>query len=122
MVMISNVDQVLALVRNQLDRMARDKRAAAPAKAGRVTLVRATDRTRLEALSNLSDLPSEEFERTLIGALLAREFGEEVAQDPRFQAIADRTFEILHSDPEFHAALQDVRRELQRNATGEAQR
>lgn len=110
--MIGNVDQVMALVRNQLERMNRDKRIQSTGKSNRAGPSRATDKSRLQALSNLSDLPDGEFERLLVGALLSREFGEEVAQDPRFQSVIDRTWQIMRDDPELLAAIREVRRSL----------
>lgn len=120
MVMIGNVDQVMALVRGQLERMSRDKRLAATTKAGRGDAPRATGKSRLQALSNLGDLPDGEFERLLVGALLAREFGEDVAQDPRFQSLVDKTARIMADDPELRTALREVRQGLQ-HARGRAE-
>lgn len=113
MVMIGNVDQVMALVRSQLERMSRDKRIGSTSKANRGGQAPATDKSRLQALSNLSDLPDGEFERLLVGALLSREFGEEVSQDPRFQSVVDRTWKIMQDDEELRATIQQVRRGLQ---------
>jgi len=113
MVMINNVDQVMALVRGQLNRMARDKKVASGKKAARAEQTRATRETRLQALGNLSDLPDEEFGRTLVGALLSREFGEEVAQDPRFQPIVEQTWLIMREDGALRAAMRDIRGTLQ---------
>ena len=110
--MIGNVDQVMALVRNQLERMNRDKRIAPSGKADRGSQARATEKSRLQALSNLSDLPDGEFERLLVGALLSREFGEEATQDPRFQSIIERTWHIMRDDAELRAVIEDVRRSL----------
>lgn len=118
--MIGNVNQVMALVRNQLERMARDKRAGAKGKAGRSDPARSTQKSRLQALSNLSDLPDGEFERLLVGALLSREFGEDVTQDPRFQSVVDRTWRIMRDDAELRAAIDAVRTQLQDGGRGRA--
>ena len=120
MVTIGNVDQIMALVRNQLERMARDGRRVGTAdkskksEAARATgkATAASSETRLQALTNLADLPEEEFERVLVGALLSHEFGEEIAQDPRFQAVVDRTSRILREDPELASAAREVRSRL----------
>ncbi len=111
--MIGNVDQVMALVRSQLERMSRDKRVGSTGKANRGGQAPATDKSRLHALSSLSDLPDGEFERLLVGALLSREFGEEVSQDPRFQSVVDRTWKIMRDDEGLRATIQQVRRGLQ---------
>ena len=114
MVTIGNVDQVMALVRNQLERMARDRKVglagskAAKAETGKAGAA-STGKTRLQALNSLADLPAEEFDRVLVGALLSHEFGEDVAQDPRFKAIVDRTAQLMRDDPELAAAMREVR-------------
>lgn len=109
MVRIGNVDHVLALVRGQLERMSRGKRATKSDRTGRNDIARATEKSRLQALSGLSDLPGEDFERLLVGALLSREFGEEAAQDPRFQSIIDRTWRILREDDALRHAMRELR-------------
>jgi hypothetical protein len=104
----------MALVRNQLERMSRDKRVGTTtsSKANRSGQAPATGKSRLQALSNLSDLPDDEFERLLVAALLSREFGEDVAQDPRFQSVVDRTWKILRDDAELRTTIAEVRRGL----------
>lgn len=115
MVRIGNVDHVLALVRGQLERMSRAKRTSKSDKAGRNDIARATEQSRIQALSGLSELPDEDFERLLVGALLSREFGEEAAQDPRFQSVIDRTWRILRDDDVLRHAMRDLRQGLRRD-------
>lgn len=114
MVMINNVDYVLALVRGQIERMSQSKRTAQGWKTARSDTTRATETSRLRAISNLSDISDDEFEHLLVGALLAREFGEDAAQDPRFQSVVDRTAAILRTDESLRAVMQDVRRTLRK--------
>ncbi len=119
MVSIGNTDQVMALVRNQLERMSRERKVdktgrsaktSSSATAGKTT--EASRQSRLQAIGTLADLPEQEFGRVLVGALLSHEFGEEVARDSRFQSLVDRTTAILHSDPEIAAMLRDLRKGL----------
>lgn len=112
MVTIGNADPVLALVRAQLERMAKARRGAASARSGRTERAAASARGGLQSLANLADLPEETFERALIGALLTREFGEDVAADARFQSVIDRTAELLRGDDGLARMVADVRREL----------
>jgi hypothetical protein len=99
MVQIGNADQVLALVRAQLERMARSKRAGAAGKSASSELTPSSNESRLQAIGMLSDLPDEEFERVLVRTLLVQEFGEKLANQPNFQAIVDRTIAVLRDDP-----------------------
>lgn len=119
MVSIGNVDQVMALVRNQLERMARERKVDKPGNAAKSASSQATGKasaatrqSRLQALGSLADLPEEEFGRVLVGALLSHELGEEVARDSRFQSLVERTTTILQSDPEIAAMLRDLRKGL----------
>lgn len=113
MVMISNTDQVMALVRNQLERMARDKRSDPTRKSSKAAQPVSTSTSRMQALAGLSNLPEEEFERVLIEALLTVEFGEEVARDPRFAEIVSQTTKIMQHDPALSKTMRAVRTELQ---------
>lgn len=119
MVTIGNVDQVMALVRNQLERMSRERKVDKPdrsTKAGSSApsgkLAPASRQSRLQAIGSLADLPEEEFDRVLVGALLSHEFGEEVARDSRFQSLVDRTTAILRADPDLANMLRDLRKGL----------
>lgn len=119
MVSISNADQVMALVRNQLERMSRERKVdktGRPTKSGSTAssgkLAPASRQSRLEAVRSLADLPEEEFDRVLVGALLSYEFGEDVARDSRFQSLVDRTTAILRADPDLATMLRDLRKGL----------
>lgn len=119
MVSINNVDHVLALVRGQVERLARDRRAAGGKKAGRserAGAIRASARSRLDALATIEELGEESFAQLLVGALLSEEFGDDAANDPRFQQIAARTAEIMRTDPNLRAAMRALRGDTQRAA------
>lgn len=113
MVMISNTDQIMALVRSQLERMARGKRSQSARKSSKTAQPVSTSTSRLQALAGLSRLPREAFERVLVEALLTLEFGEEVARDPRFAEIVSHTTRIMQSDAALSQTMEEVRAELQ---------
>lgn len=119
MVTIGNVDQVMALVRKQLEQMARQRgidkldrkgKSGSTAATSKVTI--ATRQSRLQAIGSLADLPEEAFERVLVGALLSHEFGEDVARDARFQSLVDRTAAIMRADRELANLLRELRNTL----------
>ncbi|GAA4768860.1 hypothetical protein [Novosphingobium ginsenosidimutans] len=119
MVTISNADQVVAMVRAQLERMSRERKVdkvGRPPKSGSTgsagKLAPASRQSRLEAICNLVDLPEEEFDRVLGGALLSYEFGEDIGRDSRFQSLVGRTTAILRGDPDLAAMLSDLRQGL----------
>lgn len=113
MVMITNSDQVMALVRNQLERMSRDKRTGTSRRTAKSSPANSSSASRLKALSKLSSLPQEEFERVLVEALLTSEFGEEVAHDPRFSELVSKTSKLMNQDAALSLAMKNIRAKLQ---------
>lgn len=112
MTRITNVDQVLLLIRQQLQRLSGN---GAPARKARATSARGPQRQsalgRLSALSRLEDLPESELEQSLVRALLADEFGDGLANDPRFLRVAGEVSHIIAADEEARGLLrQAVRR------------
>lgn len=99
MITIGNSDQAMALVRGQLERMARSKQAKSAGKPATSRTAGASEKTRLQALGRLAGAPDEEFERTLVHDLLTLEFGEDVSRDARFQSVVDQTARVLREDP-----------------------
>ncbi len=109
MTRISNVDQMLMLLRQQLQRMDRPDRARRGAKTAKSgTSQRQAAAQRIEALAQAGDLSEEEFSRALVGALLVDEFGEAAANDHRFQKLTDEVHRILASDPKARGLLADA--------------
>lgn len=119
MVTISNADQVMAFVRTQLERMARERKIG---KAGRPTKTQGaastgtrapvSRRSRLEAMRGHFGTTEREFDRAIVGALLSYEFGEDVVRDPRFQPLVDRTTAILRADPDLAEMFTNLRKDL----------
>ncbi|WEK46113.1 MAG: hypothetical protein P0Y56_13975 [Candidatus Andeanibacterium colombiense] len=101
MTRISNVDQMLMLLRHQLGRLGKSDRARRSGTAGASTAERRRSAAgRIEAVMRTDDLSEEELGRTVIAALLVDEFGEGAANDHKFRKVADEVYRIIASDPE----------------------
>lgn len=116
MTRITNVDQVLLLIRQQLQRLSGN---GAAARKTRATAARGSQRQsalgRLAALSRLEDLPEGELEHSLVRALLADEFGEGLANDPRFLRVAGEVSRIIAADEEASSLLKQAVRHVKEN-------
>ena len=112
MTRVSNSDQVLALVRNQLQRLAKreptDKKQAAK-KAKQTPL---TQHQRLQALLAVKKLNQREFTKGLIRGLLSDEIGDEFGNSARFQEVIERTSNMMDEDPETRALIKSIREQL----------
>jgi hypothetical protein len=119
MTRISNVDQMLLLLRQQLQRMERPDHARRGAKAAKSgASQRQGAAQRIEALAQAGDMSEEEFARSLIGALLVDEFGEAAANDHRFQKLTDEVHRILSSDAKARGLLADALKLFGRQGRG----
>jgi hypothetical protein len=97
MTRISSSDQVLILLREQLQRLGRGKAARAE-RAGRAAGGERTapaGMARLKALAERGAIGDTELRRTLVRALLAEELGEKLTNEPALQAIVDDVFRII---------------------------
>jgi len=113
MTRISPVDQMLMLLRQQLQGMSKTDRArrggrAAPAAPQQ----RQPAAKRIEALAREGGLSQDDLARSLIGALLADEFGEGAANDHKFQKLVDEVHRIVASDPKSRTMLADALRKV----------
>ena len=114
MTRVTNSDQILILLRQQLQRMSGRSQTR---KAARTDGNRGSEQSgvaRLRALAQLDDLTSDDFERALIQGLLIEEFGEGFVNDPRFQKLVDQVLGIIASDQQSRKLLQGAKRELLR--------
>ena len=112
MTRVGNTEQVMALVRNQLQRMAKREQTSKTGKVDRKETRRLTPRERFDALNSIEGLSDEEFDQGIVRALLTEEFGEQVSNSPGFQELVDRTLGVLRSDPQVAALLRRLREEL----------
>ncbi len=101
MTRISNVDQVLMLLREQLQRLGKSDRSRKTAGGGATaTERRQSAAARIEAVMRVDTLSDEELGRTLVAALLVDEFGESAANDHKFRKLAEEVYRIIASDTE----------------------
>ncbi|MEO1045890.1 MAG: hypothetical protein AAFX04_10655 [Pseudomonadota bacterium] len=108
MTRIDQNQQLIALVRQQLERLSKTRKAVRPkTSAGDGS----ADSDRLSALQRLDALKQaapERLHRALIEGLLLEEFGDGVANDARFQNVVDRVLMLLRSDAETQRLLDRV--------------
>ena len=117
MTRITNVDQVLMLLRQQLQHMSKSERSKRSGKASTAaTGQRRPALGRIEAISRSDDLSEDELARTLVGALLVDEFGEAVANDPKFQQLVGEVHRIIGSDTDSRRLLRDALQEVEKAA------
>src|SRR5690348_14925998 len=95
MVLVSNVDLIMAALRSRLKRVSAEKRSAKAAPSSLEGYARSTARDPFEALAAMRQLPHKEFERTFVRAVLEAELGESLSEDPRFARLIDETHRRL---------------------------
>lgn len=112
MTRVNNVDQVLLLLRAQLQRSERAKGTKHKPRAGRRELASAAPLDRVRALAVLDMLSPEDARRTLVRGVLADQFGDRLANDARFQEIVENVVSLLEADPEGRALLEGALTQL----------
>lgn len=112
MTRISNNDQILLLLRQQLLRLSGEKPAQRASKAGNKVHTDKVAVARLKALASVEEFGDDEFERTLVQGLLTDEFGEAIINDPRFQQLVDKVWKIIASDEQSRRLFADAKKEL----------
>ncbi|WP_448661544.1 hypothetical protein ACG3SL_12850 [Sphingomonas sp. CJ20] len=95
MTSIGNVDQVLLLLREQLQRTGRNRGASRRGRTAASGASSARPLDRVRALAALDTLDEEELRRAMVRGLLAEQFGEAVANDPALIAIVDQVSRII---------------------------
>lgn len=109
MTRISNSEQVLALVRAQLQRMAKRESTATKTHTGKPGTRPLSQREMIDALNSIEGLSDDDFVRGFVRALLTEEFGERHANSPEFQSVVDRTASVIQTDRDARAMLKQVR-------------
>lgn len=100
MTRIGNLDQVLLLIREQLQRTARARTASAKARPGQAETLSARPLDRVRALAALDTLEEEELRRVIVRGLLAERFGDAVGNEPALIAIVEEVSRIIGETPE----------------------
>lgn len=99
MTRVGNVDQLLLLLREQLERTSRGRSAARNDKTGRSPAVTAAPLERARALAALDGLAEEEVRRVVVRGLLVDAFGDAMSNDPAFRAVIDDVLRIITDMP-----------------------
>lgn len=109
MTRIGNTDQVLLLLREQLQKIGQNRKERT-GRSGNVR--RSTPRpvARLQALGAYDD--GEEHRRTLVRAILTEELGEAMANDPSFQAVVDNVYRMISATPDGQELIDRAGRQL----------
>ncbi|HWU94986.1 MAG TPA: hypothetical protein VN029_05270 [Sphingomonas sp.] len=95
MTRVGNVDQVLLLLREQLQRAGRTRGVTAKSRAREAEASTARPLDRVRALAALDTLEEEDLRRAVVRGLLAEQFGEAVGNDPALIAIVDQVSRII---------------------------
>lgn len=99
MTRIGNVDQVLLLLREQLERSGRGRNVEHGARTSRSDTTTAPPLDRARALAGLDGLPEDEVRRAVVRGLLVDAFGESMSNDPAFQSVVDDVLRIIADMP-----------------------
>ena len=100
---ISNVDQLVLLLRQRLLERSRTERLGRRAPAAKTA--RTTTIDPLQVLSALDGADDRQLERALIQTLLNEQFGRGLLNDARFQLVVDQVTETLRQDENGKALL-----------------
>lgn len=101
MTRIGTTDQILLLLRDQLQRTERGRARTADPQEGRP----ATPQQRIEALAAVKDLPDREFRRAFLRSLLSERLGEALVADPAFDAVTGEVLRMIEDSDEARALL-----------------
>lgn len=114
MTRISQTDQALLLLRARLQEMSRTRRPAGPQKKHTGEPAPMSARERLVALGALDGLSEDERHRLFVRTLMTDVFGEALANDAKFLAVADEVYSVLAASDEGRGLM---RRALEQTVT-----
>lgn len=115
MTRVTSSDHVLLLLRERLQRLDR-ARGSKVSRTGGAQKSTPPPMERLQALAALDQVSGEEFQRSLVRAVLSEELGEAVVNEPAFQSIAAEVFQVITATPEGRALIERAARELRGTA------
>jgi hypothetical protein len=96
---VGNAEQVLLLLREQLERASRGRGTERSNKVERPLAATTTPLERARALAALDELAEEEVRRVVVRGLLVEAFGDAMSNDPAFQAVIDDVLRIITDMP-----------------------
>ena len=110
---ISNVDMLVALLRQRLLERSRTGRAASPRAASDR---RGVERETLHTLAAIQAVDDHQLGRALIQSVLTEHFGAQLINEARFQQVVDRVTETLEGDADSARILNGLLRDLRTSA------
>lgn len=99
MTRVGNVDQVLLLLREQLQRAGRGRETGRKAAVDRTGRAAQRPLDRVRALAALDSLNEDDVRRAVVRGILTEELGEGVGNDAQLQAIVDDVIRIIGETP-----------------------
>lgn len=111
MTLISNNDQILLLLRQQLKSLS-ERKDISRKNINRVNVSNKNSVQRVKSLALLEELPDEDLERTFIQGLLVDELGEAIINDPKFQKVVDQVVQIITSEKKSKSLLKQATEQL----------
>ena len=108
MTRINSSEQVLQLLRAQLQRIEREKRLHKSAGPSKAKKERSSTAGRMQLLTRLDALSDEEKGRLFVTTILTREFGESVHNDPKFLSISAQVYDALSRDEAGRTLIRDA--------------
>ena len=112
MTRITNTEQVLLLLRAQLQRAERKGKQKSTGRSERTRTIKNRHLDRLQVIASDDELPERDLHRALIGGLLIEEFGAAIGNDVSFQSVIDKVVDQIRSDDEGKAMLSKAVLEL----------
>ena len=98
MTRVTQTDQIMHLLRQQLQRLGKNTKGTRTAATGKSAAQRQSPLTRVTALAALDNLPDDDLAKALVRALLTEEFGEALASEPRFARIVEDVHRMIAED------------------------
>jgi hypothetical protein len=109
MTRIGNVDHVLMLLQQQLQKMDGTSRKTPARKADKTGKADAhSSLRRVAAIAGKNELDDETFARALVRALLVDELGEGLTEDHRFDRISAEVHRMIAKDEKFSTLLREA--------------
>ena len=108
MTRINSSEQVLLLLRAQLQRMEREKKLHKSARPSKAPEGRSAPADRMQLIARLDALSDEERGRLFVTTVLTREFGDGFANDPKFLSISSQVYDALSRDETGRALIREA--------------
>lgn len=108
MTRINSSEQVLLLLRAQLQHIQREKKLRKSTAVSKAPEGRPSPADRMQLIARLEALSDEERGRLFVTTVLTKEFGEEFANDPKFLSVSSQVYDALSRDEAGRALILDA--------------